>query len=83
VGEHSGERGRIREIWSKLLSKLLTRLCARSERYLVRAVFADGFENLIERQILLPLIAVARVVTGPGAIQTQEPREAIGTQFAL
>ncbi len=43
----------------------------------------NRLKNLIERQILLPMIAVARVVTRPGPIQTQEPSEAISTQFAL
>jgi hypothetical protein len=46
-------------------------------------MFADGLENLIQRQVLLPLLAVVRVVTGTGAIQTQEPGETIGTQFVL
>jgi len=52
-------------------------------RLVTGAALADGFENLIDRQILLPLLAVARIVARAGAIQAQEPGEAIGTQLAL
>jgi hypothetical protein len=43
----------------------------------------DGIENLIERQVLLPLLAVASVVTRARPVQTQEPGQTIGTQFPL
>ena len=49
----------------------------------LRTVLADGFQDLIERQILLPLLAVACVVTGSRAIQAQETRKPVRTQFAL
>lgn len=50
---------------------------------LVRAMLPNGFHNLIEGQILLPLLAIASVVTRAGPIQTQEPAQAVGTQLPL
>ena len=46
-------------------------------------MFANGFEDLIERQILLPLLAVPSIVSGSGAIQPQEPSEAVRIQFSF
>ena len=46
-------------------------------------MLANGFYNLLDGQILLHLLTVASVVTCPGTIQTQEPSEAVRTQFAL
>jgi hypothetical protein len=46
-------------------------------------VLTNGFQDLIERQILLPLLAVAGVVTGSRAIQAQETRKPVRIQFAL
>lgn len=49
----------------------------------VLTVCANGFDDLIKRQPLLPLLAVAGVVTSSGAVQAQEPGEAIGAEFTL
>lgn len=46
-------------------------------------VLANGFQDLIERQVLLPLIAVARVVAGTGSIQAEEPGKSVHAQFAF
>jgi len=47
------------------------------------AMFADGFDDPIQRQVFLPLVAGARVIAGARAIQAQEPRKAICTQFTF
>jgi len=50
---------------------------------LVRAMLANGFENLIERQIFLPVLAVASIVIRSGTVQSQEPGKSVWTQFTL
>jgi hypothetical protein len=36
-------------------------------------------ENLIHREVMLPLVAVARIVAFAGAVQTKESGESVGT----
>ena len=44
---------------------------------------ANAFKHLVQRQVLLPLVAVARVVARAGTIQAEESGKAIRAQFAL
>src|ERR1019366_2607737 len=54
-----------------------------TEERLRSAMCADRLEYLIECQVLLPPVAVIRVIAGARAIQTQESRKAVCTQFTL
>ena len=46
-------------------------------------MFADGLEDPIQRQGALPLVSVVRVIASARAIQAEESRKAIRSQFTL
>src|SRR5690349_7217977 len=45
-------------------------------------MLANGLQNLIERQVLMPLLAIPSVAAISGAVQAQEPGQAIGAELA-
>jgi hypothetical protein len=70
-----GILGHIDEIQGELLTK--------SRGRLTWAMLANGLQNLVERQVLLPLLSIPNVIASARAIQPQEPGQAIGAQFAF